>query len=76
MYIYIYTYVYVYIHSSLSILSMSVSGHLGFLHLSAILNSDAVNIGVHVIIFELEFSPDICLGMGLLNHITTLFLVF
>ena len=42
----------------------------------AIVNSAAVNIGVHL--FELEFLsfPDICPGVGLMDHVVTLFLVF
>ena len=31
---------------------------------------------INCVIFELEFSPDICPGMGLLDHTVILFLVF
>ena len=44
-------------------------------HALAIVNSAAVNIGV-MYLFETEFSPDVCLGMGLLYHMVTPFLVF
>ena len=30
----------------------------------------------HMYLFELEFSPDICPGLGFLDHMVTLFLVF
>ena len=39
-------------------------------HVLAIVNSAAMNIGMHVL-FELEFSPDICLGVGLQYHMAT-----
>ena len=54
----------VFIHSS-------VEGYLGCFGALAIVNSAALNIGVHV-----AFSSDICLGVGLLDHRIALFLVF
>ena len=39
-------------------------------HVLDIVNTAAMNIGVHVL-FELEFSPDICLGVGLQYHMAT-----
>ena len=52
----------------------SVNGCLGCFHVLAIVNSAAMNTEVHVS-FELWFSPDICPGMELLDHMVALFLV-
>ena len=55
----------------------SFDRHLVCFLVLAIVNSAAVSIGVHVS-FQIEFSPflDICIGVGLLDHMVTLFLVF
>ena len=50
-------------------------GHLVCCRVLAIVNNAIVNIGVHVL-FELWFSPDTCPGVGLLNHLGVLFLIF
>jgi len=52
-----------------------VDEHLGCFQVLAIVNSVAVNMGVGVS-FELELSPDIYPGVGFLDHMVTLFLVF
>ena len=41
-----------------------------FFHVLAIVNNASINIG-HMYLFELEFSLDICLGVGLLAHTVT-----
>ena len=51
--------------------------HLGCLHVLAIVNSAAMNTGLECMYpFELSFSPDICPGVGLLDHMVSLFLIF
>ena len=64
----------VYMHHIFFIHS-SADGHLGCFHVLATVNSAAINIGVHTS-FELEFCLDICPGVGFLDHMATLFLVF
>ena len=61
----IYIYHIFFIHSS-------VDGHLGCFHVVlVIVNSAAVNIGEHAS-FQIRFSPDLCPGVGLLDHMVTL----
>ena len=55
-------------------ISLSISGHLGCLHVLVIVNSADMNIGVACIF--LEFCLYICPGVGLLDHMVILFLVF
>ena len=45
------------------------------MNILAIVNSAAVNIG-YMYLFKLEFSPNICLGVGLLDHMVVLLSVF
>ena len=52
-----------------------VDGHSGCFPVMAIVNSAAVNIGVHVF-FELWFYPNISPEVGLLDHMVVLYLVF
>ena len=53
----------------------SVDGHLVYFHVLAIVNSAAMNIGVHVS-FQILVFLDICPEVGLLDHIVVLFSVF
>ena len=50
---------------------LSVSGHLGFFHVLAILNTAAMNTGIHVSL-SVWFPQGICLGVGLLAHMVVL----
>ena len=61
----------IFIHSS-------VSGHLGYFHFLAIVNSAAMSIGVHVSFCIMDFFSfkDICPLVGLLGHTVVLALVF
>ena len=54
-----------------------VCGHLGFFHVLGVINSAAMNIGVHVC-FQIDILSflDICLGVGFQAHMVALFLVF
>ena len=53
----------------------SFSGHLGSFRVLAIVNSAAMNTGVHVY-FSFWFPQGTCLEVGLLDHVVGLFLVF
>ena len=54
----------------------SVDGHLGCFHVSAIVNSAVVYTGVHASFQKLELSLDMCPGVGLVDHMVVLFLIF
>ena len=55
----------------------SVDGHLGCFNVLAIVNSFAMNTGVHALhCFELWFSLNICPRVGLQGHMVDIFLDF
>ena len=51
-------------------------GHVGCIHVLAVVNSAAVHVRGACYLFKLEFSPDIFPGVGLQDLTSTLFLVF
>ena len=61
---------------------LSVDRHLGCFHVLAIVNSDTVFTGVHVSFWVVGcflfffFFPGLCPGVGLLDHMRALFLIF
>ena len=50
----------------------SFDEHLGCSHVLAVVNSAAMNIGAYMYLLELEFYPNGCLGVRLLDHMATL----
>ena len=58
----------VYMYNSFFI-HLSADGHLGCFHVLAIVNSTAMNIGIHVCLSILVSSVCICPAVGLLGHI-------
>ena len=69
--------VYIYIYICATSLSIHLSKYiLGCFDILAIVNNATMNIEEGVYLFKLEFSPDICPGVGLPDHIVTLILVF
>ena len=68
--VYIYICIYTYTISSLSF--QYVSGHLGGFHILAIVNSAALNIGMHVSFRIVVSSGYICPGVKLLDYMAAL----
>ena len=69
--------IFIYIHTP-HLLYSSVNGHLGCCHFLAIVNTAAMN-SIAVLweclcLFKLEFCLGKCPGVGLLDHIATLFI--
>ena len=53
----------------------SVAGYLGYFHVLSIVNSVAVDVGVHVSFTIIVSSGYICPGVGLLDPVATLVVV-
>ena len=74
--IYTHMYIYTHIHSPHLLYPFeSVGGLLCCFRVFAVVNSDAVNIEVQES-FKPEFCLDACPGVGLLDHMASLLLVF
>ena len=52
--------------------SKIIHGNLGCFHVLVIVNSAAMNIGVHVY-FELKLCSNMCPGVGLVGHMVVIF---
>ena len=48
------------------LIHLSIGGHLGCFHVLAVVNSVAMNTGVHLAFPEFSSFPDICTRLGLL----------
>ena len=73
----VYLCVCIYIYICATSLSIHLSKYiLGCFDILAIVNNATMNIEEGVYLFKLEFSPDICPGVGLLGDMVVLFLVF
>ena len=53
-----------------------MDGHLGCFHVLAVVTRATVDTGVRVSFLSYGFYPDTCPGVGLLDHMVGLFLVF
>ena len=56
--------------------SLSITGHLNRIHVLGIIKGVAINIKVQISFHIIVFFLDICPGVGLMDHMATLFKVF
>ena len=64
------------VHVPHFLIHLSADGHLGCFQVLVVVNSAAMNNGIHMCHFQFWFPQGLCLGVWFLGHMVVLFLVF